>query len=1024
MAQRGALAWTRRIALGVALLGTAAAVGFAAREEMQTSRLQARLLTPLAQSMGFSLREGPNPAARYPTQGPYNERFGYSALPDQLRSLTGDPSGPLYTVEAQAVLSPALNRFMAGGGFPIYHEKTQAGLTLLDRNGHVMHSARYPERVFARFEDVPPLVADTLLFIENRELLRADAPRRNPAVEWDRFAGAVAMLPLQALRGGQRSPGGSTLATQIEKYRHSPDGQTSGGVEKLRQMASASVRAYQDGEDTSEARRRILVDYLNSTPLTARAGFGEVNGLGDGLWAWFGTDLTIAQRVLSEPTPTDAANDPRDPRPLQLKALAYKQVLALLLAQRRPSYYLIQDRAALDRLADSHLRVLAQAGVIDEALRDAALALPLAFREEPPAPPYSSFIEQKATNAIRAKLLSMLGVPSLYQLDRLDLTARSTLDAPTQQRVVEVLGKLNDPAYAQTLGLTGERLLDAKNNDLSKIIYSVTLYERGPEANYLRVQADNLDQPLDINEGAKLDLGSTAKLRTLITYLEIIAELHDRYAHLPKDALDDVAEEASDPLTQWTVEWLAAASDRGLPGLLAAAMERRYSANPGEVFFTGGGQHAFVNFNKDDNHRIMPIQEALRNSVNLPFIRLMRDVVQFYMAEGGDDSDDILHDPSHPARQAYLARFADKEGTDFLNRFYNNYRKRSPDEALSLLASRVRPAPHRLAVIFRAARPTAGLGEFAAFLRARLPGTSLSDRDVGLLYTKYGPDKFPLSDLGYLARVHPLELWMVAYLQQNPTAKRADALDASAAVRQDSYRWLFKKGQAAQNSRIRIGLESDAFQRITEQWRSVGYPFETLVPSLATAIGSSADRPAALAELVGLLLNDGVRQPTVRVTSLRFAADTPYEAKVGLGPLVGKRVLRPEVCATARRALMDVAQNGTARRVWGAFKDSTGAPIPMGGKTGTGDHRLDRWGPGGVLLESKAVNRTATFVFYIGDRFFGTMTAFVHGPDSDQYRFTSALPAQLLKSIAPALQPLIEQDSTRTADKDRTPTGL
>ncbi|MFD1625741.1 transglycosylase domain-containing protein [Azospirillum griseum] len=1021
MAQGRALARTRRVALGLSLLGTAAAIGFAAREEMRTSRLQARLLAPLAQSMDFALREGPNPAARYPTQGPYNERFGYSALPAQLRGLTGDAAGPLYTIESQAVLSPALDRFMAGGGFPIYREKTQAGLTLIDRNGHAMHSARYPERVFARFEDVPPLVADTLLFIENRELLRADEPRRNPAVEWDRFAGAIALLPVQMIRPGQRSPGGSTLATQIEKYRHSPDGQTSGGVEKLRQMMSASVRAYQDGEDTGAARRRILVDYLNSTPLTARPGFGEVNGLGDGLWAWFGTDLAIAQRVLSEPTATAAAPDPTT---RQLKALAYKQVLALLLAQRRPSYYLIQDRAALNRLADSHLRVLAQAGVIDEGLRDTALALPLAFREDPPTPPYSSFIEQKATNAVRAKLLSMLGVPSLYQLDRLDLTAQSTLDAPTQQRVVEVLGKLNDPAYAQSLGLTGERLLDAKTNDLSKIIYSVTLYERGPEANYLRVQADNLDQPLDINEGAKLDLGSTAKLRTLITYLEIIADLHDRYAHLPKDALEDVADEASDPLTQWTVEWLAAASDRGLSALLAAAMERRYSANPGEVFFTGGGQHAFVNFNKDDNHRVMSIQEALRNSVNLPFVRLMRDIVQFYSAEGGDDSDDILHDPSHPARQAYLERFADKEGSDFLNRFYNDYRKRTADEALARLASRVRPAPHRLAVIFRTVRPTAGVAELAAFLRARLPGAALTDREIGTLHTKYGPDKFSLSDLGYIARLHPLELWMVAYLHRNPTAKRTDALEASADVRQDSYRWLFKKGQAAQNTRIRIGLEEEAFQRITDQWRKVGYPFDTLIPSLATAIGSSADRPAALAELVGLLLNDGVRQPTVRVTSLHFAADTPYETKVGLGPLAGKRVLRPEVCATARRALMDVTQNGTARRVWGAFKDASGAPIPMGGKTGTGDHRLDRWGPGGVLLESKAVNRTATFVFYIGDRFFGTMTAFVHGPDADQYRFTSALPAQLLKSIAPALQPLIEQNATRTADKDRTPTGL
>ncbi|PWC75180.1 transglycosylase domain-containing protein [Azospirillum sp. TSH64] len=1004
--------WTGRVAIAATLSITLAAAGYAGWREMETSRLQARLLSGVAQSMSVSVQEGPNPQARFPKHGPYNERLGYTALPGQLDALTRD----VYAIERQAVLSPALDRFMAGGGFPIYREKTQAGLTLLDRNGAVMYSARYPERVFDGFDDVPKLVADTLLFIENRELLDEDQPRRNPAVEWDRFGAAVAMLPIQMIRPGQRSPGGSTLATQIEKYRHSPDGQTVGSVEKLRQMTSASVRAYSDGEDTTLARRRILVDYLNSTPLTARSGFGEVNGLGDGLWAWFGTDLTIAKRVLS-----DSADDARA---LKLKALAYKQVLALLLAQRRPSHYLIQDRAALDRLADAHLRALAQSGVIDPALRDAALATPLVFREEAPTSPATSYVEQKATNAIRARLLGMLGVSNFYALDRLDLTAQSTLDAETQARVVEVLGRLNDPDYARSLGLTGERLLDARNNDLSKLVYSITLYERGPEANYLRVQADNLDQPLDINDGAKLDLGSTAKLRTLATYLQIVAELHSRYAHLPKELLGDVEDEASDNLTRWATSWLAAASDRRLPAMLDAAMERRYSASPGEVFFTGGGQHSFVNFNKDDNGRILTVQEALRNSVNLPFIRLMRDVVQFYMDEGADDGADILRTPDHPARQAYLARFADREGTDFLNRFYNDYRKRTLDEALARLATRSRPVPHRLAVIFRTVRPKAGLAEFSGFLRGRLPGKALSDTELSALYSKYGPDRFPLNDLGYLARVHPLELWLVAYLQQHPDAKRAEVLAASADERQESYRWLFKKGMAAQNTRIRIGLEEEAFQRITAQWRSVGYPFETLVPSLATAIGSSADRPAALAELMGLILNDGVRQPTVKIRSLHFAAGTPYEAKLGLGPLQGERVLRPEVCATLRRALMDVAQNGTAKRVWGSFKDPTGAPVPMGGKTGTGDHRLDRWGPGGVLIESKAVNRTATFVFYIGDRFFGTMTAFVHGPEADNYRFTSALPAQLLKSLAPALQPLIDQGTTRTADTRPAPTGL
>lgn len=1026
MAALRARVWGRR-AVWAAVLGATLAGGtYAAREEMRTSRLQARLLAAYASGLSYGLREGPNPAARYPTQGPYNERLGYTALPGYLKALTAQS----YAIEMQAVLSPRLDSFMAGGGFPIYHEKTRAGLTLLDRDGGTLYSARYPEHMFERFEDVPPLVVNTLLFIENRELLNDDPRRRNPAVEWDRFGGALLMLPLQWIHSGTRSPGGSTLATQIEKYRNSPDGQTTGVLEKLRQMVSASVRAYLDGEDTSAYRRRVLVDYLNSTPLTARAGFGEVNGLGDGLWAWYGTDLDIAREVLSE--------EATDARGLQLKALAYKQVLSLLLAQRRPSYYLIQDRQALDRLANSHLRLLAQAGVISPTLRDAALAIRVSYRDEPPAPPAASFVEQKAPNAIRARLLSLLGVPSLYQLDRTDLTVESTLDAKAQRRVVEVLSKLNDPAYARQLGLTGERLLNAKDNDLSKIVYSFTLYERGPDANYLRVQADNLDQPMDINEGAKLDLGSTAKVRTLCTYLEIMAELHTRFAHLPKDFLADVEAEASDPLTRWAANWLASAPDRGLQTMLDAAMDRRYSANPNEAFFTGGGVHSFVNFIPSENGLIMPLTDALRDSVNLPFIRLMRDIVQFYTAEGGDDSGDILHNPHNPAREAYLARFADKEGSEFLNRFYNSYRKHTPDEALDMLASRSRQTPYRLAVIFRAVRPKAGVAELGAFLREHLPDADLDDGTVASLHAKYAPGKFPLNDLGYLARVHPLELWLVAYLQSHPDAKRADALAASVKERQESYRWLFHKGQAAQNSRIRIELEEEAFQRITEQWHRLGYPFDTLVPSLATAIGSSADRPAALAELMGIIRNDGVRLPTVRVRKLHFAADTPYEAVVGLGVMRPERVMRPEIAATLRKSLLEVVRNGTARRAWGSFKDSAGNLIPVGGKTGTGDHRLDRFGPGGKLIESIAVNRTATFVFYIGDRFFGTMTAFVHGPEADNYRFTSALPAQLLKSIAPELQPLLSPNTiptpgpvavpgpltTRTADTAPPQTGL
>src|SRR3546814_4475282 len=43
------------------------------------------------------------------------------------------------------------------------------------------------------------------------------------------------------------------------------------------------------------------------------------------------------------------------------------------------------------------------------------------------------------------------------------------------------------------------------------------------------------------------------------------------------------------------------------------------------------------------------------------------------------------------------------------------------------------------------------------------------------------------------------------------------------------------------------------------------------------------------------------------------------------------------------------------------------------------------------------------------DRFFGVISAHVAGPDSADYRFTSALPTQLLRSLAPQLQPLLER---------------
>ena len=115
-----------------------------------------------------------------------------------------------------------------------------------------------------------------------------------------------------------------------------------------------------------------------------------------------------------------------------------------------------------------------------------------------------------------------------------------------------------------------------------------------------------------------------------------------------------------------------------------------------------------------------------------------------------------------------------------------------------------------------------------------------------------------------------------------------------------------------------------------------------------------------------------------------------------------------EVATALRNALSKVVEGGTARRIAGAFALPDGTVLQMGGKTGTGDNRIETVGRYGNVTSSLARNRTATFVFYIGDDHFGTLTAYVPGSQSDKFRFTSALPVQVLKGMAPLLMPYLQ----------------
>ncbi|OLL32365.1 glycosyl transferase family 51 [Burkholderia sp. SRS-W-2-2016] len=974
--------------------------------EIDTSRLQARYLSELTRDVAFSVADGPSPSIRFPPadKGPYDTRLGYALLPQfQQRLLQRG-----FEVSSQARDSERMLSLADNGLFLPYEEKDTAGLQLFDGTGAPLFSARYPGRAYASFDAIPPVIVNSLLFIEDRYLLDPNQPNRNPAIDWGRFSRALADQGLRFFNHHQQTPGGSTLATQIEKFRHSAGGRTATPPEKLRQIASASVRAYLDGAQTLPARQQIVVRYLNSVPLAAQPGIGEISGIGDGLSAWYGRDFRETNRLLNA-QPTDAN--------LPEQGQAFREVLSLMIAQRAPSFFLRRGYPELERLTDSYLRLLASGGVISAQLRDAALAAQVQLhhagkRVQDP----ESFVSRKAVTSIRSHLMTALGVRSFYELDRLDVEAQGTLNNSVQQAISDRLAAAATRDGAKAAGLVGFEMLRG-SDDPSHIAYSFTLFERHGDANLVRVQTDSVNQPFDINSGARLNLGSTAKLRTVVTYLQIVTDLHTRYGAMSDAELKALKPDLNDQLTRWAIAYLLHTRDRSLQSMLDAAVERKYSASPGETFYTGGGAQTFTNFESDDNSRILTVHRAFQHSVNLVFVRLMRDIVHYEMVQTTGPSAQWLNDPA--TRKMYLTRFADQESRVYLKRFYTKYHGKTPDQAITLLLLGVRKSPPKVATVLRSVAPEESNAWFNKMMRAALKNTPaaamLDDEDLANLYDKYGIDRFNLNDRGYISSVHPLELWTLNYLRSHPGATLAQIETASQEVRLSTYSWLFKtRYHATQDRRIKRMVELRAYDAIGKSWQALGYPFANLTPSYAAAIGASGDRPAALAQLIGVIANDGNKVPTDTLTQIDFAKDTPYETHFRRAAVAPQQQLSPEIAGTVRMLLRDVVTGGTARRLAQGITFPNGQTLDVYGKTGTGDQRLNVYAKGARLIESRKVNRSATFVFALGDRFYGTLTAWVHEPYASHYEFTSALAVQLLKSMAPALQPLLDQPVAKT----------
>ena len=963
---------------------TALAAGGAV--EMHTSFVQSRFFHGMAEGRFFARQRTSSPTVQAPAAGPYDERLGYTRSLEFRQRLT-QQGGYQVTGETQWLERSIFGMHL----YPIYNSRAQNGLRITDDTNTTVYSASYPSRSFETYDDIPQTLVNSLLFVENRELMREHVDTWNPAIEWVRTANVLlGRIPGVGSLMGSRA-GGSTLATQIEKFRHSEGGVTGSATDKLRQMLTASVRAYEHGPTTAQAREEIVLDYLNSMPLAAYPRFGEVNGFADGMSLWFGADMNEVTRLMRTP---DAQLSEAE---LQSKAVAIRQSVSLVMSVKKPTAYLVRNRAELSARVDAYLPLMAEAGIISPAMRDRILATPLVFTDPAtherlrPTPP------SKPVQSMRIDLMQSLGVRDLYELNRMDISARTTMDARANEAVTERLRSLRDPAVAAEHGLLGFRLLTPAITD--NVVYSFNLYERTADGNnVLRVQTDNFNGALNLNEGSKLELGSTAKLRTLITYLQIISDVHAKYAGKPPEELR--AARQNDALTRWTINYLLTpGNDVSLNGTLNAAMERTYSANPGERFFTGGGVMTFGNFEGSSNGRTYTVRDALRNSVNLPFVRIMRDIRDHVEADQMNIDPEIFTDPNNAQRRHYLEQFALQEGELFMYRAWSRQRDIAPADLAAHLAGRTRKTPVQLAVVYRSLHPDASLEQMEGFIRANCANCG-DGTNFERLYNDYAPGKFNLQDRAYLTRLHPMEIWVAEQRVANPGFTWDQAKAESREERVEIYGWLLNsKNMAGQNNRIHTILEQEAFTHIHRYWQQIGFPFDRMTPSLGSALGSSGDTPAALASMVGIIQNDGVRRDSLRFREITMGQGTPYELTYRRPSPEGTRVLPQELTRIVRSAMYTVVDNGTAVRARNSVTLSDGTVLALGGKTGTGDNRE------GDTVKS----RTATFVFVIDDRFYGTITAYVEGPEAAHYRFTSSLASQIFKTIVPDIRPILDR---------------
>ena len=97
----------------------------------------AKLFAGISSRLNYRLEAGPSSTFLTAPSGPYDQRLGYSLMPSMLSHAENS-----YSISYQASSSAGLHNLLKIGSYPIYPEKSGAGLVIFDRNNQPLFEAR------------------------------------------------------------------------------------------------------------------------------------------------------------------------------------------------------------------------------------------------------------------------------------------------------------------------------------------------------------------------------------------------------------------------------------------------------------------------------------------------------------------------------------------------------------------------------------------------------------------------------------------------------------------------------------------------------------------------------------------------------------------------------------------------------------------------------------------------------------------------------------------------------------------